>query len=314
MPATDRLALGLAALGRPAYINLGRVDALPADRGVESLRSATESVLDAAYAAGVRRVDTARSYGRAEEFLAGWLDSRGHTDITVSSKWGYAYVGGWWLDAAVHESKEHSAARFHAQWARSRALLGDRIALYQVHSLTVDSPLFTDGALLDALADLAGSGQRLGFSTSGPAQADAVRRGLDIERAGVRVFTAVQSTWNALETSVGPALAEARAAGVLVAVKEALANGRLAVRPPAAVRDAATRLGVTPDAVALAHVLAQPWADVVLLGPASTAQLADNLAATGIEAPELAPDLADLADLAEDPGDYWATRSALPWT
>ena len=35
-------------------------------------------MLDAAYAAGVRYVDAARSYGRAEEFLAGWLAERGH--------------------------------------------------------------------------------------------------------------------------------------------------------------------------------------------------------------------------------------------
>ncbi|MGQ0839028.1 aldo/keto reductase [Actinokineospora sp.] len=299
----SRFAIGLAALGRPAYINLGRADALPADRSVPSLRAASWDVLDAA---GVRRIDTARSYGRAEEFLAGWLDARGHADVTVSSKWGYAYVGGWRMDAAAHESKEHSLPRFRAQLAESRALLGARVALYQVHSLTVDSPLFTDDALLDALAELADSGQRLGFSTSGPAQPAAVRRGLALVRAGVPVFTAVQSTWNPLEPSVGPALAEARAAGAHVAVKEALANGRLAVDPPAAVRAAADRLGATPDAVALAAALAQPWADTVLLGPASPAQLGSNLAAACLAAP-------DLPDLAEEPAAYWATRSALPW-
>src|SRR4051812_26631487 len=90
-----RLGLGLAALGRPAYINVGREGALPADRGVEAMRAATWQVLDAAYAAGIRWVDAARSYGRAEEFLAGWLADRDPGDLTVSSKWGYAYVGGW---------------------------------------------------------------------------------------------------------------------------------------------------------------------------------------------------------------------------
>ncbi|SDC10950.1 aldo/keto reductase [Actinokineospora iranica] len=306
MSTLNRFTLGLAALGRPAYINLGRAGALPADRGVASLRAATEDVLDAAYAAGIRRVDTARSYGRAEEFLAGWLDARGHTDVTVSSKWGYAYVGGWRMDAETHESKEHSLPRFRAQLAESRALLGDRIALYQVHSLTSDSPLFTDGPLLDALAELADSGQRLGFSTSGPAQADTVRRGLALERAGVRVFRAVQSTWNPLEPSVGPALADAHAHGAHVAVKEALANGRLAVRAPESLLAAARELGATPDALALSVALAQPWADTVLLGPASTAQLAANLASAGLTPPEL-------PDLAEDPAEYWATRSALRW-
>lgn len=293
-----RFTLGLAALGRPAYVNLGRD--LPAHRDVETLRSATWDVLDAAYTAGVRRVDTARSYGRAEEFLADWLDARGHDDVTVSSKWGYTYVGDWRMDAPVHEVKEHSLPRFRSQWAESRALLGSRIALYQVHSLTVDSPLFDDEPLLDALAELADSGQRLGFSTSGPAQADAVRRGLALERGGVTIFTAVQSTWNLLETSVAPALAEAHAAGAHVAIKEALANGRLAVEPPPALPEPA-------DAVALAAALAQPWADTVLLGPVTREQLASNLRAASL-------DPVDLPDLAEPAAEYWATRSRLPWT
>ena len=35
-----------------------------------------EEILDAAYQAGVRYIDVARSYGRAESFLAGWLAAR----------------------------------------------------------------------------------------------------------------------------------------------------------------------------------------------------------------------------------------------
>jgi aryl-alcohol dehydrogenase-like predicted oxidoreductase len=304
-----RLGLGLAALGRPAYINLGRDGALPAERTVPSLREATRRVLDAAYQAGIRWVDAARSYGRAEEFLAGWLADRGHLDITVSSKWGYAYVGDWRLDAPVHEVKEHSLDQFRQQWAQTRTLLGDRVTVYQVHSLTSDSPLFTDHALLEALAELVDQGVRLGFSTSGPQQADAVRRGLDLRVSGRRLFDAVQSTWNVLEPSVGPALAEAHRAGVRVLVKEALANGRLAVEPPTEVAALARRGEVGPDAVALAAALAQPWADTVLLGPASVPQLRANLDAPRVR---LAPD--ELADLAVDPVRYWADRGALSWT
>lgn len=260
-------------------------------------------MLDAAYDAGVRWVDVARSYGRAEEFLAGWLSSRSPADVTVSSKWGYAYVGGWRLDAAVHEEKSHTLDRFRMQWTESTALLGDRLALYQVHSLTPDSPLFDDLALQDALASLP---VRVGFSTSGPAQADVVRRALALERHGVPVFTAVQSTWNVLEPSVGPALAEAHAAGAHVLVKEGMANGRLAVDPPGPVQHLAAALGVGPDAVALAAVLSQPWADTVLSGAAGTHQLASNLVAA--EVGEV-----DLPDLAEPPEDYWKHRSALAW-
>jgi aryl-alcohol dehydrogenase-like predicted oxidoreductase len=307
----ERVGVGLAALGRPAYINLGRVDELPAGREVDALRAASFEVLDAAYDAGVRWVDVARSYGLAEEFLAGWLDDRGHTDVTVSSKWGYAYVGDWRMDAEVHEAKEHSLARFTAQWSESRALLGDAIALYQVHSLTADSPLFDDQPLLEAMAGLAAGEVRLGFSTSGPHQADTVRRAFALEVAGERLFSAVQSTWNLLETSAGPALAEAHEAGATVLVKETLANGRLAAEPPAALADLARAHRVGADAVAMAAVLAQRWADVVLAGPSSTQQLVSNLAAADLR---LDPaELAALGTLPEDPVAYWSRRSGLPW-
>ncbi|WP_410669998.1 aldo/keto reductase [Amycolatopsis sp. cmx-4-68] len=307
----DRIALGLAALGRPAYINLGRAGALPPVRDVEAMRAATFAVLDDAYAAGIRHVDVARSYGRSEEFLAGWLAERGHLDVAVSSKWGYAYVGEWRLDAEVHEVKEHSAARFVTQWAETLALLGDRVGLYQVHSLTVDSPLYTDEPLLEALAELSANGVAVGFSTSGPAQADAIERAFALEVAGRPVFSAVQSTWNLLEPSAGRALAAAHAAGNRVLVKETLANGRLAVEAPAAVRDVAAAHGTGPDAVAVAAVLAQEWAGTAVIGPASPAQLAANLRATALALS--AAERESLAALAEDPGEYWRHRSSLAW-
>jgi len=307
----NRIALGLAALGRPAYINLGREGALPPERDVESMRSATFAVLDDAYAAGIRHVDVARSYGRSEEFLAGWLAGRGHSDVEVSSKWGYAYVGDWRLDADVHEVKEHSATRFAAQWAETLALLGDRVGLYQVHSLTVDSPLFTDEPLIEALAELSANGVAVGFSTSGPAQAAAIERAFALEVAGRPVFSAVQSTWNVLEPSAGPALAAAHAAGKRVLVKETLANGRLAVEAPEALREVAEAREVGPDAVAVAAVLANDWVDRAVIGPASPAQLAANLRATALELTSAERD--SLAPLAEEPGAYWRHRSSLEW-
>src|SRR5262249_18738981 len=141
-PGVLRVRLGLAALGRPAYITSGREQDLP-DRSVTGMRTRTFSMLDAAYAAGVRYVDAARSYGRAEEFLAGWLAERGHADVIVGSKWGYRYTGGWRLDAPRQEVKEHSLAMFTTQLAQSRALLGGRPPPYQGHSLTLDSAVFT---------------------------------------------------------------------------------------------------------------------------------------------------------------------------
>jgi aryl-alcohol dehydrogenase-like predicted oxidoreductase len=311
MSAIGRLGLGLAALGRPAYINLGRDGELPAERTVAAMRAASWAVLDAAYAAGIRWVDAARSYGRAEEFLAGWLAERGHRDVMVSSKWGYAYVGGWRTDAEVHEVKEHTLTRYRGQVAETRKLLGDRFGLYQVHSLTADSPLFDDVPLQRAMA---AEGLPMGFSTSGAAQADTVRRALDLEVDGRRLFTAVQSTWNLLEPAVADALREAHDAGLHVLVKEALANGLLAVRPPPPLVRLAERHGVGPDAVALAAALANPWADTVLIGAASVAQLRANLLAADLPLGALGDDLAECAGLAIPPRRYWADRAALPWT
>lgn len=310
-PTTDRFGVGLAALGRPAYINVGRIGALPETRSAEALRERTAVVLDAAHAEGVRWVDAARSYGSAEEFLAGWLAERGHEDVTVSSKWGYAYVAEWRIETEVHEVKEHSVERLRTQWAETRKLLGDRVHLYQVHSLTLDSPLFEDLALQHELARMRDAGVRMGFSTSGAAQADTIERAWDLEVGGRQLFSAVQSTWNSMEPSAGHALAEVHHGGWQVLVKESLANGRLAVDPPEALARIAQRHGTGPDSIALAHVLAQPWADVVLIGPASVDQLKSNLAARDVELTEAEID--ELAYVMRDPATYWGERAAMPW-
>ena len=143
-----RLGLGLAAIGRPAYITSGRDRDLPGDRSRDELRARAHDLLDAAYALGIRYADAARSYGDAEQFLGSWLDDRRPEDMFVASKWGYEYVGDWRLDVDTHEVKHHDLSTFRRQLAESLALLGDRLRLYQVHSLTPDSPLLTDGPLL----------------------------------------------------------------------------------------------------------------------------------------------------------------------
>src|SRR5947209_19657774 len=122
MRRAPEIGLGLAALGRPAYINIGHGRDLGPDRSVEALRERAWTVLDVARAAGVRHFDAARSYGRAEEFLGGWLSDRGVTpgELTISSKWGYSYTGGWRVDADVHEVKDLSAGHLRRQLAETR--------------------------------------------------------------------------------------------------------------------------------------------------------------------------------------------------
>ncbi|GHB62871.1 oxidoreductase [Streptomyces viridiviolaceus] len=310
---TCHIGLGLAAVGRPGYINLGRDHDLGEDRSVEALRTRTHDLLDAAYAQGVRYFDVARSYGRSEEFLAAWLEARPDVDdVVVGSKWGYTYTAGWSADAEQHEVKDHGLATYERQRAESDALLGDRLDLYQIHSLTPDSPALTDKELHAKLAEAAVGGLTVGFSTSGPAQADAIRAALAVTVEGEPLFRTVQSTYNVLETSAGPALAEAHDAGLTVIVKEGMANGRLAEpHAPDVLKAVAEETTLGCDAVALAMILRQPWAGVVLSGAATVAQLGSNLHATVVDLDE--DQRARLAALAEDPSAYWERRAQLPW-
>jgi aryl-alcohol dehydrogenase-like predicted oxidoreductase len=181
------------------------------------------------------------------------------------------------------------------------------LRLYQIHSATLESGVLEDDAVLDELARLRTSGIAVGLTATGPGQRATVERALELG-----AFDAVQATWNLLERSAAPALAAAHEAGLLVIVKEALANGRLTDRGDvpaliAAARDRST----APDALALAAALAQPWADIVLSGAATVETLEGNLRAREIDA-EGATD-ERLASIAEDPEAYWTARAALSW-
>lgn len=310
------LGLGLAALGRPAYITLGRDRDLGDARAVPELRRRTHEVLDAAYAAGVRYVDAARSYGLAEEFLASWLDHRQIPagEITVGSKWGYTYTAGWRSDAEVNEVKDHSLAALRRQFRESRDVLGRRIDLYQVHSATLESGILEDRAVLAELARLRSDGHLVGLTVSGPRQADVIRRALEVDVDGVNPFATVQATWNLLETSAGPALEEAHRAGFGVILKEVLANGRLtghASDLPEAVLDLGREHRAGVDRVAIAAALANPWADVVLSGAVTPAQIEGNARALDLHITPL--DEASLSRVREPPDRYWAERQRLSW-
>jgi aryl-alcohol dehydrogenase-like predicted oxidoreductase len=307
------MGIGLAALGRPAYITPHRTGDLGADRTVEALAERTHQMLDLATELGIGYVDVARSYGLAEQFLADWLQGDPTTEMTIGSKWGYRYVGEWRLDTAVHEVKDHSLAALRAQWRESRQLLGARLRLYQIHSATPDTGVLSD---LEVLAELVRMGEEegvvIGLSTSGPWQAETLEQALAAEVYGVNPFRQVQATWNVLEPSAGAALQTAHQAGWGVMVKEALANGRLAGETaPPEIAKLAREHQVGADAVAIAAVLAQPWVDMVLSGAVTPAQLRSNLAATGLR---LAPaEVESLQTLATRPDVYWAARSALDW-
>jgi len=320
-PGARRVGLGLAALGRPGYITVEHARDLAGNYQPGAMEQRTHAVLDAAYAGGVRYFDAARSYGRAEDFLASWLANRRIVPgaVVVASKWGYTYTAGWRVAAERHEVKDHSLATLRRQLAETRTRLGEHLSLYQIHSATLESGVLDDDAVIDELARLKAIGLRVGLTLTGTSQSDVLRRALEVTRDGKRVFDAVQATWNLLERGAGSALEEAHGAGMRVIVKEALANGRLTERNAdpafasrlAMLREEAARLDTTIDALALAAALARPWTDVVLSGAATTEQLRSNLRA--VELPWKTETDARLQSLTMESGEYWRERSVLPW-
>ena len=315
------IGLGLAALGRPGYINLGHADDLQSDYDITAMQAHAHRVLDAAYDAGVRYFDAARSYGRAEQFLGTWLEARQFSpaSVAVGSKWGYTYTADWQVDADIHEVKEHSLSVLRRQWDESQTHLGEYLDLYQVHSATIESGILENREVHAELARLKEAGILIGLSVSGPRQGEVLKFTMDVTVRGVRLFDCVQATWNLLERSAGPALTSAWQAGMGVIVKEALANGRLTERNTepafagklALLEREAQRLGTTVDGLALAGVLAQPWVDVVLSGAARVDHLLSNLKALEVSFDDEAA--THLQALVEPAGQYWRTRSDLEW-
>ncbi len=315
------IGLGMAALGRPGYINIGHAEDLGHTYDVDAMERHAHHVLDVAHAGGIRYFDAARSYGKAERFLGRWLTSREipPQEVTVGSKWGYTYTADWQVDAEVHEVKEHTRPVLERQWGETQETLGSRLDLYQIHSATLESGVLERIEVLNALADLRAGGTFIGLTVSGPNQREVIERALTINLDGVRLFDTVQATWNLLEPSTTPALASAYASGIGVIVKETLANGRLTPKNDhpdfrvqrAKLQQEADRLYTTIDALALAAVIDQPWVSLVLSGAAKETHLVSNLKAVDVAWDQEAA--AALADLVEDPEVYWHIRGQLPW-
>lgn len=314
-----KMGLGLAALGRPGYINIGHDTSLGPDKSIENMEVNAHKVLDTAWENGIRYIDTARSYGHAEVFLSSWLKSRSikPAEITISSKWGYVYTADWQVDAEYHEIKYHTLENFNKQWKESRDILGSYISLYQIHSATLDSGVLNNAQILNALTDLKNRNISIGLSLSGSHQADTLQKAMDIVVDGQRLFDSVQLTWNILEQSTSQILRQAHDDGMGVIVKEAMANGRLfdyhkhVPELSQEIDHIIRRQGTTPDAMALAFVSQQPFVDTVLSGASSVNQLKSNLTFTQtlLESSfvEMLSKMSEKADL------YWKRRTELKW-
>ncbi|GLC46089.1 hypothetical protein PLESTM_001824100 [Pleodorina starrii] len=328
VPDMPLLGLGLAALGRPGYINLGHGADLTG-KTVEEMRSNCGEVLSAALGLGIRYFDAARSYGRAEEFLGSWLGGLVPEQLSrtvVGSKWGYYYTADWQIDTGgqPHEVKEHSAANLRKQAGETAAHLGPHLALYQIHSATLESGVLDAADVLSELEALKRQrGWKMGLSLSGVQQPVTLRKAIAVRMSdGSPLFDCVQATFNLLESSAGEALTEAAAAGMSVIVKEGLANGRLTSRNTdpafaprlAALQRTADKYGTTVDALSLAAVMLQPFRPMVLSGATTVQQLGSNAAALELAGRLQEADVTALvSELAQPPEQYWAERSALTW-
>lgn len=226
-------------------------------------------------------------------------------------------------EGEAHEVKTHTLAQLRRQLAETVALLPS-IHLYQIHSATLTSGVLDNAEVLDALAALR-DGTLVpglprvvpGLSVSHP-QPPAIEAATNLSRGGAPLFGEVQATFNLLDQSAGPALAAAHQAGMLVIVKEALANGRLTSRAPPSeglrlLRLEAQALGAPEDALALAWVMSHDWVDVCLSGATTVAQMESNAQAVRLLPlqPELVRRLGEA--LRQDCDDYWADRRALQW-
>jgi aryl-alcohol dehydrogenase-like predicted oxidoreductase len=314
------IGLGMAALGRPGYINLGHKEDID-DKSYGAMRQHAYKILDEAHALGIRYFDTAASYGAGEKFLGDWVFDRGlHSEgITVASKWGYTYTADWKVDARQHEVKQHNLPNLNSSYVWSCLHLGRAMCIYQIHSATFDSGVLENTKVLNRLAEIRQDGRLIGLTVSGPQQPELIDRALEITIDGEALFSVVQATWNLLETSAGRALARASDSGMAVVIKEVLANGRLTPRNRnpdfisqyELLEQQGDRLGCSTDAMCIAAAVNQPWSDVVLSGASTIEQLRSNYSALKINWQQENDEA--LAGLAEAPESYWRTRSQLSW-
>jgi aryl-alcohol dehydrogenase-like predicted oxidoreductase len=320
----NKFGFGLAAIGRPGYINLGHAEDLNNNYSIPSMRAHAHQLLDVAWENGIRYFDAARSYGRAEEFLSSWLRKReiDPNEIRVGSKWGYTYTAAWQVqtpEGVQHEVKRHELDVLKKQFQASWNNLSPYLDLYQIHSATIESGVLENEEVMNCLNGLRESGTEIGLSVSGVNQAATIEKALTVKFENELLFSSVQATWNLLEQSATSALQAAHQAGLNVIVKESLANGRLTLRNNVKhfaarkqlLEETAKELNSSIDALSIAAALNQPWATTVLCGAANETHLRSNLKACDIEWSDSLS--SQLDGLTQNPQEYWAERSKMDW-
>ena len=311
----NKIGLGLAALGRPGYINIGHDNDLGSDKSKASMRDYCHQVLDFAYSNGVRYFDTARVYGDAEEFLSSWIRKQSQFNGFVGSKWGYEYLANWEVNADKHERKDHSAAFLKQQWVETRMNLGKNVDLYHIHSVTPDSSVLDDPTVIKELESIKKNGLEIGISTSGPEQKKTIEKFLKINEK-LKLFSFLQSTVNILEQSCIPILKEAHNQKINIIAKEVFSNGLLTnankdyhQEQLQNLQNIAKEIDLTLEQISYLWVYQLPFIKIILTGASTVSQLQENLNCLK----KLNTTIPNLDNLNLSVEDYWSTRKSLSW-
>lgn len=304
------IGLGMAALGRPEYINIREEGSI--DKSEKAFKENALLVMDEAYKQGIRFFDTAPSYGKGEAFLVDWDQTRNYKDVILSTKWGYTYVANWELGyAGSHEIKEHSLEKLVEQWEYSQHML-PKLAVYQIHSATFESGVLENSEVLKKLAEIKReTGLKIGLTVSGANQVEVLNEAFKINSNGNFLFDSFQVTYNVFEQGVFEVLKEIKKANKYLIIKEGLANGRVFQSDNSILKILAKKYNVGIDAIALRFCMDTVQPDIVLSGAANCKQLKENLKATTFKLSE--SELQDLKKLQVASQDYWQERSQLNW-
>jgi len=313
-----KIGLGLAALGRPEYINIRTDNSI--DKSEDAFKKNAFSVLNEAYKLGVRYFDTAPSYGKGEAFLQEWNDVNNHSYAFLGTKWGYTYVANWELGFdGKHEVKDHAVEKLEEQWDVSKQLL-PRLKYYQVHSATFESGILENEAVLNQLYQIKkDTGLHIGITTSGANQKEVIKAALEVKVNGDELFDSFQVTYNVFEQSTFAILREVLKQGKSVIIKEALANGRVLRNEKFQQYNKAYNIlealskkyDVGVDAIALRFIMDNLQPTYVLSGASNKIHLKQNLKALNFNF--TLEELKLLKTLKQAPEAYWKERSSLNW-
>ncbi len=313
-----KIGLGLAALGRPEYINIRENHHI--DKSKEAFKENAFKVLDFAYHQGVRYFDTAPSYGKGEQYLIEWNEKNLYHDVQLGTKWGYTYVANWELGfKGAHEIKEHTLKKLLEQWQTSKILLPS-LEIYQIHSATLESGVLKNDTVLHQLYQIKRkTGIKIGITTSGINQAEIIEAALNIKIENEDLFDAFQVTYNILEQSTLTILNQAKQKNKTIIIKEALANGRVMANEKFAhdqeyydtIERISKKYKVGIDAIALRFVIDSLQPDYVLSGASNQQQLKQNLKALKFKLNK--QEIQKLHAYLIPSDQYWSERKTLKW-